>query len=80
MAVKKVTGSDEYRAYCELILVKSVVSKMIYLMRTAKADDAVVLEAVQIAKMIDELKDIIDDMMLDGYFKDLSDKIQDMAR
>lgn len=68
--------SEEYRAYCKLQLMGAKVAEMIYLLRTCGADDALVSEAIHMFKMIDELKGTIDDMFLDGYFKELNERFE----
>lgn len=76
MAVAKVERSEGYRAYCELQHMGCTVAKMIYLLRKSEGDDALVYEAIDIFKKIDELKGMIDSMFLDGYFKELDEKLE----
>ena len=68
--------SKEHQAYCKLQVMGARVAEMIYLLRQYEADDALVSEAVHVFKMIDELKGTIDDMFLDGYFKELNEKFE----
>lgn len=70
------TKSKEHQAYCKLQVIGARVAEMIYLLRTYEADDALVSEAVNVFKMIDELKGTIDDMFLDGYFKELNERFE----
>lgn len=71
-----VRKSEEYKAYCELQLMAAKVARMNYLLRAYEADDALKLEAAHIFKMINELRNTIDDMFLDGYFKQLNEKFE----
>ena len=68
--------SKEHQAYCKLQVMGARVAEMIYLLRQYEADDALVSEAVHVFKMIDELKDSVDDMFLDGYFKELNERFE----
>lgn len=68
--------SKEHQACCGLRAIRARVAEMIYLLMTYEADDALVSEAVHVFKMIDELKGTVDDMFLDGYFKELNERFE----
>ena len=76
MAIAKIEKSEEYRAYCKLQYMRSTMAKMLFFLRACEADDALVSEAVHIIKMMGELEDAIDDIFLDGYFKELNEKFE----